>query len=149
MSEITNTVEKTKDSFYQLLVSSTGASSSFKKLERLLKCGVPSEAKVLDDITETDDRRQINAVVDFKENSEIELEYVLLPEDTVHQLMQTAFESGDEVYFQIKFIEAASESRQFKGIISELTTDAEDTKKKLRKKGKIVITGDVTKELTE
>lgn len=148
MSE-TNTVENTKDSFYQLFVSATGESSSFKKLERLLKCGVPSEAKTLDDITATDDRRQINAVVDFKENSEIELEYVLLPEDTVHQLMQTAFESGDEVHFQIKFIEATSESRQFKGIISELTTDAEDTKKKIRKKGKIVITGEVTKELTE
>lgn len=147
MSE-TNTVENTKDSFYQLFVSSTGASSSFKKLERLLKCGVPSEAKTLDDITATDDRRQINAVVDFKENSEIELEYVLLPNDTVHQLMQTAFESGDEVHFQIKFVEA-TESRQFKGIISELTTDAEDTKKKIRKKGKIVITGEVTKELTE
>lgn len=147
MSE-TNTVEKTKDSFYQLLVSATGEASSFKKLERLLKCGVPSEAKVLDDITETDDRRQVNGVVDFKENSEIELEYVLLPDDTVHQQMQTAFEGGSELYFQIKFIEAAGESRQFKGIISELTTDAEDTKKKLRKKGKIVITGEVTKELT-
>lgn len=147
MSE-TNTVEKTKDSFYQLLVSSTGASSSFKKLERLLKCGVPSEAKVLDDITETDDRRQVNGVIDFRENSEIELEYVLLPDDTVHQQMQTAFEGGSELYFQIKFIEATGESRQFKGIISELTTDAEDTKKKLRKKGKIVITGEVTKKLT-
>lgn len=147
MSE-TNTVENTKDSFYQLFVSASGESSSFKKLERLLKCAVPSEAKTLDDITAPDDRRQINAVVDFKENSEIELEYVLLPDDTVHQLMQASFESGDELYFQIKFVEANSESRQFKGIISELTIDAEDTKKKLRKKGKIVITGEVTKELT-
>lgn len=148
MSE-TNTVENTKDSFYQLFVSATGRASSFKKLERLLKCGVPSEAKTLDDITATDDRRQMNAVVDFKENSEIELEYVLLPENITHKLMQTAFEGGSELYFQIKFLEATTESRQFKGIISELTTDAEDTKKKIRKKGKIVITGEVTKTLTE
>ena len=33
-------------------------------------------------------------------------------------------------------------------LIAELTTDAEDTKKKLRKKGKITITGEITKNLT-
>lgn len=144
----TNTVENAKDSFYQLFVSATNTSSSFKKIERLTSCGVPSEAKVLDDITATDDRRQVNAVVDYKENSEVEFEYVLLPEDETHKLLQKSFENGRELYFQLKFMEATSESRQFKGIIAELTTDAEDTKKKLRKKGRITITGDTTKELT-
>lgn len=142
-------VENTKDSFYQLFVSANNESGSYKKIERLTSCGVPSDAKVLDDVTATDDRRQVNAVVDFKENGEIEFEYVLIPDDAVHQQLQTAFDSAKELYFQIKFIEATGESRQFKGIISELTTDAEDTKKKLRKKGKISITGDVTKELTQ
>lgn len=140
--------ENTKDSFYQLFVSATGAAQSFKKIERLNSCGVPSEAKVLDEITSTDDRRTIKVPVDFKEESEIEFEYVLLPDDVTHQLLQTSFDGGKELTFQLKFIEAVSESRQFKGIISELTTDAEDTKKKLRKKGKISITGEITKTLT-
>lgn len=140
--------ENTKDSFYQLFVSANGEASSFKKVERLTKCGAPSEAKVLDEITATDDRRTVKAAVDFKEESELEFEYVLLPDDTTHQLLQTSFEQGKELVFQLKFLEASGESRQFKGMIAELTTDAEDTKKKIRKKGKIAITGDVVKELT-
>lgn len=140
--------ENTKDSFYQLFVSATGEASSFKKVARLISCGVPSEAKVLDDITATDDRRTVKAPVDFREESELEFEYILLPDDTTHQLLQTSFEGSKELHFQLKFIEATGESRQFKGIISELTTNAEDTKQKLRKKGKISITGNVTKELT-
>ena len=115
------------------LLSAVRISNKYKlklqKIERLTSCGVPSEAKVLDDITATDDRRQVNAVVDYKENSEVEFEYVLLPEDETHKLLQKSFESGRELYFQLKFMEATSESRQFKGIIAELTTDAEDTKK--------------------
>lgn len=140
--------ENTKDSFYQLFVSADGQASTFKKVAHLTSCGVPSEAKVLDEITATDDRRTVKAPVDFKEESELEFEYVLLPDDTTHQLIQSSFDSGSELVFQLKFVEAPSESRQFKGVISELTTNAEDTKKKLRKKGKISITGDVTKELT-
>lgn len=140
--------ENTKDSFYQLYVSADGTPSSFKKVERLTKCGVPSEAKVLDEVTATDDRRTVKVPVDFKEESELEFEYVLLPDDVTHKLIQSSFETGKELTFQLKFVEATSESRQFKGIISELTTDAEDTKKKLRKKGKISITADTTKELS-
>ncbi|OOR83913.1 hypothetical protein [Moraxella canis] len=144
-----NTVEKTKDSFYQVLVSATGASSSFKKIERLTKCGVPSDTKVLDDITATDDRRQVQVPVDYKENSEVEFEYVLIPDDATHQLLQSSYDGNKELYVQLKFVEAPTESRQFKAIISDLTTDAEDTTKKIRKKGKFLITGEETKELTE
>lgn len=140
--------ENTKDSFYQLWVSADGESGTFKKVPLLLKCTPPSEAKVLDDITGTDDRRTVKAPVDFKEESEIEFEYVLVDGDETHQLIQTSFESGKELTWQYKIIEATGESRQFKGMIAELTTDTEDTKKKLRKKGKITITGEVTKRLT-
>lgn len=140
--------ENSKDSFYQLFVSADGRSDSFKKVERLTSCGVPNEAKVLDDITATDDRRTVKAPVDFKEEAELEFEYVLLPADETHQLIQTSFDGGKELVWQLKFVEATGESREFKGMIAELTTDAEDTKKKLRKKGKITITGEVKKELT-
>lgn len=144
-------VDKTKDAFYSLYVANAATpapqASAFKKVERLLSCGMPNESKTTDDITATDDRRQVNGVVDFKEESELEFEYVFVQGDTTHALLQTNFESGIEMIFQIRFAEAPSESRQFKGIIKELTTDASDTKKKLRKKGKITMTSDATKTL--
>lgn len=140
--------ENTKDSFYQLFVSADGQSGTFKKVERLLKCDPPNEAKEEDDITSTEDRQTVKAPVDFKSESQIEFEYVLLPDDETHKLLQTSFDTGKELTFQFKFIEVPSESREFKGMISDLTVNAEDTKRKLRKKGKITITSKTKKELT-
>lgn len=136
-------VENLVDSYYTLHISATG--TDYQKVEHLQKCDHPSEEKVLDEITSTDDRRTIKAAVDFKEDSELEFEYILDPKDTVHQLIQTSYESGKELFFQLKYVVATGESRQFKGIIAKLTTDNSDTKKKLRKTGTITITGDVTK----
>lgn len=131
------------DSFYQLFVSTDGA--DFKKVEHLTKCSVPSDEKVLDDVTATDDKRTIKAVVDFKEESEIEFEFVVDPEDAAQKLVQKAFDDGSELHFQLKFVKASSESRKFTGLISKLSVDNEDTKKKLRKTATIAITGDVSK----
>ena len=131
------------DSFYQLFVSTDG--EDFKKVEHLTKCSVPSDEKVLDDVTATDDKRTIKAVVDFKEESEIEFEFVVDPEDAAQKLVQKAFDYGSELHFQLKFVKASSESRKFTGLISKLSVDNEDTKKKLRKTATIAITGDVSK----
>ncbi|AKI27809.1 phage tail tube protein [Moraxella catarrhalis] len=131
------------DSFYQLFVSTDG--EDFKKVEHLTKCSVPSDEKVLDDVTATDDKRTVKAVVDFKEESEIEFEFVVDPEDAAQKLVQKAFDDGSELHFQLKFVKASSESRKFTGLISKLSVDNEDTKKKLRKTATIAITGDVSK----
>ncbi|WP_049237259.1 phage tail tube protein [Moraxella canis] len=131
------------DSFYQLFVSTDG--EDFKKVEHLTKCSVPSDEKVLDDVTATDDKRTIKAVVDFKEESEIEFEFVVDPEDAAQKLVQKAFDDGSELHFQLKFVKASSESRKFTGLISKLSVDNEDTKRKLRKTATIAITGDVSK----
>lgn len=131
------------DSFYQLFVSTDG--EDFKKVEHLTKCSVPSDEKVLDDVTATDDKRTIKAVVDFKEESEIEFEFVVDPEDAAQKLVQKAFDDGSELHFQLKFVKASSESRKFTGLISKLSVDNEDTKKKLCKTATIAITGDVSK----
>lgn len=130
------------DSFYTLSVSADGR--TFKKVEHLQKCGVPTEEKVMDEVTASDDKRTVKAVVDFKEESEIEFEMVHEPQDEGQTIINTAFKSGAELTFKLEFVKATSESRQFKGIISKLTLDNEDTKKKLRKTGTISITGDVT-----
>lgn len=43
------------DSFYTLPVSTT--EDDFKKVEHLQKCAVPTEEKVMDEVTATDDKR--------------------------------------------------------------------------------------------
>lgn len=131
------------DSFYTLPVSTT--EDDFKKVEHLQKCAVPTEEKVMDEVTATDDKRAVKAVVDFKEESEIEFEFVHESSDEGQKIINTAFETGAELNFKLEFVKAASEGRKFKGIISKLSIDNEDTKKKLRKTGTISITGDVSK----
>lgn len=116
-----------------------------KKVEHLQKCAVPTEEKVMDEVTATDDKRTVKAVVDFKEESEIEFEFVHEPSDEGQKIINNAFETGGELNFKLEFVKAASEGRKFKGIISKLSIDNEDTKKKLRKTGTISITGDVAK----
>ncbi|ELA08735.1 hypothetical protein MOMA_09256 [Moraxella macacae 0408225] len=136
-------VENLADSFFTLNVSTRD--DDYQKVEHLQKCDHPSEEKTTDEVTATDDNRTIKAVVNFKEESEIEFEYVLDLEDSTHQLLQTSFESGTELFWQLKYVSAPSESRQFKGMIVKLTADNSDTKKKIRKTGTITITSDLTK----
>lgn len=131
------------DSFYKLSISTDG--TKFNKIEHLQKCDVPSEEQVLDEVTSTEDHRTVKARVNFKEDGEVEFEYVLDPQDETHRMIQTTFDTGAEATFKLEFINVPSESRQFKGIIAKLTTNAEDTKKKIRKSGTITITSDVTK----
>ncbi len=134
------------DSFYTVHVSKSD--SDFKKIGHLQEFGLPNDQKTLDDVTATDDTRQIQAVVGFKENGELEFEYVIEPNDEGQKLIQSAFDDGNELTFQVKFVNLASENRQFKGLVAELSVDNSDTKKKLRKKGKITTTTDISKELS-
>lgn len=140
-------VENLVDSFYQLLVSST--ESGFKKVKHLQKCEPPTSEKTLDDVTATDDKRTVKAVVDFTEDSEIEFEFVLDPADEQHILIQSAYEENTELNWQYKLVKATGLSRQFKGMVSKLTPNTDDNKKKVRMTGTITITSDPTKTLTE
>lgn len=140
-------VENLVDSFYQLLVSST--ESEFKKVKHLQKCEPPTSEKTLDDVTATDDTRTVKAVVNFTEDSEIEFEFVLDPADEQHLLIQSAYEDDTELNWQYKLVKATGLSRQFKGMVSKLTPNTDDNKKKVRMTGTITITSDPTKVLAE
>lgn len=139
-------VENLVDSFYQLLVSEDG--SAFNKVKHLQKCDPPASEKVLDEVTSTDDTRTVKAVVNFTEDSEIEFEYVLDPQDSQHTLIQRAFDENLELSWQYKVVQAAALSREFKGMVSKLTPNTDDNKKKVRMVGTITITTEPTKELT-
>jgi len=135
-------VENLVDAYYTLNVSTEGA--TFTKVKHLISCEPPTSEKTLDDVTATDDKRTVKAVVDFTEDSEIEFEFVLDPADVTHLAIQAAYEANTELEWQFKFVNAPTLSRQFKGMISKLTPSTDDTKKKVRMMGTITITSEPT-----
>lgn len=134
--------ENLVDNFYQLHVSED--STLFNKIAFLKEAGFPSGEKTLDDVTSTDDRIQIQAVVDFKENSSIDFTYALDPNDTQHTLLQTAFDANNELHFRFIFVENSGLSREFTGLLSKLTPLTDDPRQKTRMEGTIVITCEPT-----
>lgn len=133
-------VENLVDSYYTLSVSTEG--TTFTKVKHLLSCEPPTSEKTLDDVTATDDKRTVKAVVDFTEDSEIDFEFALDPADTTHLAIQAAYEANSELTWQFNFINATTLSRQFKGMVSKLTPQTDDSKKKVRMMGTITITSE-------
>lgn len=131
-------VENLVDNYYQLHVSSDAL--AFNKITHLTEAGFPTQEKMLDDITSTDDRITVNAVVDFRENSTLEFTYVYDPSDLQHQSLQTAFDANTELDWRFVFVNAPSLSREFKGFLSNLTPDTDDPRQKTRMSGTITIT---------
>lgn len=131
------------DSRFQVLMA-FGEDLTFKKVNHLEKCGYPSAEKVMDEVTPTDANRTIKAPVDFVEESEIEFTYVYDPQDPVHTGIKKAFDDGSKVTCQIKVNGADALSVQFEALISNLTPEMEDLKKKIRINGKLTITSELT-----
>lgn len=139
-------VENLVDAYYTLHVSTDAL--AFNKVKHLQKCDPPTSEKMLDEVTSTDDKRTVKAVVDFTEDSEIEFEYALDPDDTNHLAIQAAYDASTELDWQFKFTNAPTLSREFKGMVSKLTPDTGDTKKKIRMMGTITITSEPSPTLT-
>ena len=132
-------VENLVDNYYQLHVS-TDDGSTFTKVAHLLRADPPINEKLLDDVTATDDRHTVMAVVDFRENTEIEASIVYDPTDTTHQAIQTAFDDNLEYEWQLKFVEATGLSRQFKAMVSKLSPDTDTANQKTRLNMTLTIT---------
>ena len=131
-------VENLVDNYYQLHVSSDA--TAYDKIEHLTEAGFPDQEKMLDDVTATDDRITINAVIDFKESSTIEFTYVYDPDSTQHQLLQTSFDANTELDWRFVFVNAPTLSREFKGFLSNLTPATDDPRQKTRMNGTLTIT---------
>lgn len=139
-------VDNLVDAYYTLHVSTDG--STFEKVEYLQKCDPVVEEKTLDEVTPTDAKRTVKAVVDFTEDSEIDFEFVLDPADVQHLAIQAAYDDNTELTWQFKFTNAPTLSREFKGMVSKLTPSTDDTKKKIRMQGTITITSEPTATIT-
>lgn len=133
-------IENLIDSYYTLSVGTE--SESVAKVPHLQKCDPPTSEKYLDEVTATDDRRTVKAVVDFAESSEIEFEYVLDTKAETHTQIQTAYDAGTDLTWQFTFVNAPKLSREFTGMVSKLTPSTEDTKQKVRMTGTITITSE-------
>ena len=133
-----DSVENAVDNYYQLHVSSDG--TTFEKIPLLTEAGFPDQEKMLDDITPTDSRITINAVVDFKESTTLEFTYVYDPSNAQHQLLQTSFDANTPLHWRFVFVNAPTLSREFKGFLSNLTPNTDDPRQKTRMTGTLTIT---------
>ena len=139
-------VDNLVDAYYTLHVSTDGL--TFDKVKHLQKCDQPTSEKTLDDVTPTDAKRTVKAVVDFTEDSVIDFEFVLDPAVVQHLAIQAAYDDNTELTWQFKFTNAPTLSREFKGMVSKLTPSTDDTKKKIRMQGTITITSEPTATIT-
>jgi len=126
-----------------ILKISTDAGTTFVKVPLLTNIDMPDQKKSIDEITTTDARNTQKAVVDFTEVNDLAFELVYKPTDLQHIALKAAYDNNEVVQCEIHFADVAVSGYAFDGMISEFS-NVTDPKKKLRKKGMIVIGSNVT-----
>lgn len=135
-------IDGLSDSQHFLKIS-TDAGTTFIKVPLLTNIDMIDQKKSIDEITTTDARNTQKAVVDFTEINDLAFEVVFKPTDPQHIKLKEAFDTNEVVQCEIHFVDVAVSGYKFDGMISEFS-NVTDPKKKLRKKGMIVIGSDVT-----
>ncbi|MGE6324140.1 hypothetical protein ACQKDA_00070 [Psychrobacter sp. NPDC078370] len=126
-----------------ILKISIGDAGTPLKVPLLTNIDMPDQKKSIDEITTTDARNTQKAVVDFTEVNDLAFELVWKPDDAQHIALKAAYDNNEVIQCEIHFADVAVSGYAFDGMISELS-NVTDPKKKLRKKGVIVIGSDVT-----
>lgn len=126
-----------------VLKISTDDGATYVKVPLLTDIDMPEMKKAIDEITTTDARNTQKATVDFTEVNDLSFELVYKPADAQHIALKAAYDNNEVVLCEIHFDDVAVAGYAFEGTISEFT-NVTDPKKKLRKKGMIVIGSDVT-----
>ena len=135
-------IEGLSDSQHVLKIS-TDAGVTFVKVPLLTNIDMIDQKKSIDEITTTDARNVQKAVVGFTEINDLAFELVWNATDPQHIKLKAAYDSNEVVQCEIHFADVAVSGYKFDGMISEFS-NVTDPKKKLRKKGMIVIGSDVT-----
>ena len=130
------------DSQHTLKISTDGG-TTFVTVPLLTNIDMPEMKKAIDDITATNARNTQKVVVDFIEVNDPAFELVYKPKDPQHIALKQAFDNTEVVQCEIHFDDPDVAGYAFDGTISEFT-NVTDPKKKLRKKGTIVIGSNVT-----
>ena len=135
-------IDGLSDSQHILKISTDGA-ATFIKVPLLTNIDMPEMKKAIDEITTTDARNTQKVVVDFIEINDPAFELVYKPTDPQHIALKAAFDNNEVVQCEIHFDDPDVSGYAFDGTISEFS-NVTDPKKKLRKKGTIVIGSNVT-----
>lgn len=135
-------IDGLSDSQHFLKISTDNA-ATFIKVPLLTNIDMIDQKKSIDEITTTDARNTQKVVVDFTEINDLAFEVVWKANDPQHIALKAAYDNNEVVQCEVHFADIAVSGYAFDGQISELT-NVTDPKKKLRKKGSIVIGSDVT-----
>jgi hypothetical protein len=103
-SENIAAVENSADNYYHQFVSPKMARFG-NKIGTQHRSGFPAKKKMLDDVTSTDDRITINAVVDFKESSTIDT-YVCLTRKCPTYRTKAKADANSELGLALCFVNA-------------------------------------------
>ena len=114
------------------------------------KAAPPKQEKVKDEITDTDDRQEEYAIVNFKKNGDIELEVVYDPKDPTHLKLDKMFEDNSYWHFEYWLVEA-KQGKTFDAQLMSWEEVTETKTQKLRKKGTLTISNvtPITTSLTQ
>ena len=142
--------ENLVDSFYTLGLDTVGDKTGYKKIPHLQKAAPPKQEKVKDEITDTDDREEEFAIVNFKKNGDIELEVVYDPKDPTHLKLDQMFEDNSNGHFEYWLVEA-KQGKSFDAQLMSWEEVTETKTQKLRKKGTLTISNvtPITTSLTQ
>ena len=130
--------ENLVDSFYTLGLDTVGDKIGYKKIPHLLKAAPPTQEKVKDEITNTDDRQEEFAIVNFKKNGDIEFEVVYDPKDPTHLKLDQMFKDNSYGNFEYWLVEA-KQGKTFNAQLMSWDEVTETKTQKLRKKGTLTI----------
>lgn len=125
------------DSFYRLNIDLDGTGTTFTKISLLQECAPPTAEKTSDTITATDDQEEVEVVVDFKKNSQIDFEIVYDPTDPTHQKLDEMWDDNSYADFEYEFVKLmrkksfTAQLMQWKEVINK--------EKKLRMQGTLKV----------
>ncbi|WP_201571190.1 hypothetical protein [Psychrobacter nivimaris] len=125
------------DSFYRLNIDLDGTGTTFTKISLLQECAPPTAEKTSDTITATDDQEEVEVVVDFKKNSQIDFEIVYDPTDPTHQKLDEMWESNSYADFEYEFVKLMR-TKAFTGQLMKWK-EMTDKEKKLRMQGTLTV----------
>ncbi len=116
---------------------------TFNQVEFLNTMDMPNLPKTVVDVTPTDATSTVNAVINFRETSEMAFTLYYMPTDPQHMELKAAFNNSTTLKNKITFVDAASEGFIFDGMIKEFNLVAEQ-KDMLKVEGVLVISSEVT-----
>ena len=127
------------DSFYRLNIDLDGTGATFTKISLLQECAPPTSEKTSDTITATDAQEEVEVVVDFKKNSQIDFEIVYDPTDPTHQKLDEMWVDNSYADFEYEFVKLMRK----KSFTAQLMQwkEVTDKEKKLRMQGTLKVSG--------